>query len=228
MNNILLAVDAATEHCSVALQLNGTIISRECNTTILHSKTILTLIDDVLKSAAISLKAVEAIAFACGPGSFTGVRLAASITQGLAFAQDLPVIAVSTLKALAQAAVTEYRATQVLAALDARMQEVYWGVYRLEKNILIKETEIVCSPQNVPMPPPVANNWIAIGKGWQTYGEALQLRLADQKIAAIYAEHLPHAKYILALAQQQYDQQDWLNAADAIPNYIRDQVTHQK
>ena len=132
----ILAIDTATEACSVALLTDETcqeifeIIPRQ------HTERVLPMVDEMLKKADLSLSQLDALAYNCGPGSFTGVRVATSVIQGLAFSADLPVIPVSSLAALAQLAYREEHKQKVLSAIDARMNEMYWGCYQLENGLM--------------------------------------------------------------------------------------------
>ncbi|HWQ94164.1 MAG TPA: tRNA (adenosine(37)-N6)-threonylcarbamoyltransferase complex dimerization subunit type 1 TsaB, partial [Gammaproteobacteria bacterium] len=170
----LLAIDTSTEACSAAL-LIGTetrehfkLAPRE------HAKLILPMVDKLLAEAGLSLSQLDAIAFGRGPGSFTGLRIAAGVAQGLAFGADVPVLPISTLAALAQGAYTDLGATRVLTALDARMSEVYWGVYQINGAGVMElhGAEEVCAPGNVSLP--LDGEWVGAGSGWKEYGAALR------------------------------------------------------
>lgn len=126
----LLALDTATEACSVALLHDGKVLSHYEVIPRLHAQKLLPMIQTMLAEAGIALSAVDAIAFGRGPGAFTGVRIAIGVVQGLAFALERPVLPVSNLALLAQRALREHGAEQVAAAIDARMDEVYWGCYQ--------------------------------------------------------------------------------------------------
>ena len=128
----LLALDTATEACSVALLHDGRVLSHYEVAPRMHAQRLLPMIQQLLGEAGIAASALDAIAFGRGPGAFTGVRIAIGVVQGLAFALDRPVLPVSNLAVLAQRALREQGATQVAAAIDARMDEVYWGCYRAE------------------------------------------------------------------------------------------------
>ena len=123
---ILLALETATEACSAALAVDGDIRERFEVAPRGHSELILPMVDELMAEADISIEQVDAIAFGRGPGAFTGLRIAVGVTQGIAFGADLPVVPVSTLAALAQGS----ESNSVLAAIDARMDEVYWGAYQ--------------------------------------------------------------------------------------------------
>lgn len=126
----LLALDTATEACSVALLHDGKVTSHYEVIPRLHAQKLLPMIQQLLADAGTTLQAVDAIAFGRGPGAFTGVRIAIGVVQGLAFALERPVLPVSDLAVLAQRAYREHGVSQVAAAIDARMDEVYWGCYR--------------------------------------------------------------------------------------------------
>lgn len=128
----ILAIDTSTEACSAALLCGNKIYNRFIIAARQHTKFILPMISEVLTEAQLELSELDAIAFGCGPGSFTGVRLAASVTQGIAFAKNLPVVKISSLRALAQEIFVESEKERVLIAQDARMQEIYLGEYQVD------------------------------------------------------------------------------------------------
>lgn len=131
----ILAIDSSSDACSVACYRDGYIVAEQfVLAPYQHSLYILDFVKQVLATSDLNLAQLNAIAFGCGPGSFTGLRLAASITQGLAFAHNLPVIEISTLQAMAQGAYAETGATHILVAVDARTNEIYWGEYALSNN----------------------------------------------------------------------------------------------
>ncbi|MFA0231771.1 tRNA (adenosine(37)-N6)-threonylcarbamoyltransferase complex dimerization subunit type 1 TsaB, partial [Vibrio sp. 10N.261.45.A7] len=129
MSAKILAVDTATENCSVALVIGDQVFARSEEAPRDHTKKILPMVDEVLKEANVALTDLDAIAFGQGPGSFTGVRIGIGIAQGLAFGADLPMIGVSTLAAMAQGSYRKFGETHVATAIDARMSEVYWARY---------------------------------------------------------------------------------------------------
>lgn len=219
----LLALDTATEACSAALFIDGEIISRYVLAPREHAHTIIPMMDELMAEAELSLSQLDAIAFGRGPGSFTGVRVAASLTQGVAYGAGLPVVPVSTLASLAQAAIEEEGSSLVLAAIDARMQEVYWGEYRKDANgyALLTGQEQVIPPGQVPVPDETA--YTGIGSGWQTYADELGQRLGPV-VSDTLPEALPQARYVARLAALYFEQGLTVTAPEALPVYLRDNV----
>lgn len=220
---ILLALETATEACSAALAINGEIRERFEIAPRGHSQLILPMVDELMAEADIAIKQVDAIAFGCGPGAFTGLRIAVGVTQGIAFAADLPVVPVSTLAALAQGCESD----RVLAAIDARMEEVYWGMYQRnpEGIMVVQGEECVVSPAQVPLPE--GNNWNGAGTGWGSYGAVLEAHCAGQ-LSGWEGEKLPHAADVAKLGIAGYNAGVSVSAEKALPVYLRDQVAWNK
>jgi len=130
----ILAVDTATQACSAALFIDGETTAEFRLAPREHTQLILPMVESLLQQAAIKIADLDALAFGRGPGSFTGVRIATGIVQGLAFAHNLPVLAISTLASIAQLAGDEHQHNNVLAGIDARMGEIYWGCYQRADN----------------------------------------------------------------------------------------------
>ena len=150
----LLALDTATEACSAALLHGGRLYHRYEVIPRMHAQRLLPMIDELLVEAGIALKQVDALVFGRGPGAFTGVRIATGMVQGLAFATGKPVIGISNLAALAQRAWREHGAQNVCAAIDARMDEVYWGCYQLrDGDMQLMGNEVVSAPEQVQLAP---------------------------------------------------------------------------
>ncbi len=145
MSTKILAVDTATENCSVALMVGNDVISRCEYAPREHTTKILPMVDTVLAEGGLKLNQLDALAFGRGPGSFTGVRIGIGIAQGLAFGADLPMLGVSTLAAMAQGSYRLHQSEQVLAAIDARMGEIYWGQYQRQADgdWLVVDNELV-------------------------------------------------------------------------------------
>lgn len=221
----LLALDTATEWCSVALWQDGEILDREANAERAHGGQVLSLIDAVLAEAGIGLGALDALAFGRGPGAFTGLRLAASVTQGLAFAAGLPVIPVSDLRALAQQLLSRpHQDARVLVCHDARMGEVYWAGFRSLGGRAQPDTpEYVAAPKNML---DAAAAWLGAGlangagSGFAAYPELSVLR---PRLQVVRADIHPRAQEIAWLAAG-----DGLGLAvppeQALPVYVRDNV----
>ncbi len=218
----LLALDTATEACSVALNLDGEVIERFELTPRRHSRDLLPMVEDILSQAGLSLKQLDALAFGRGPGAFTGLRVATAMVQGLAFAVDLPVVPVSTLTALAQQGLREHKASKVLSAIDARMDEVYWGAFSESEGLMVPVVaEIVAMPENVVVPV-VEGHWFGMGTGW-AYRNRLSANVVDCQI-----EVWPHAHDIALLAAADFKQGKGLPAEQAMPVYLRDKVALKK
>lgn len=219
-----LAIETATEACSAALYIDGTTTSRYEFAPQRHAELILPMIDALLSDAKLKLNALDALSFGRGPGSFTGVRIATGIIQGLAFALDLPVIPVSTLAVLAQgkAAHDEF----LLSAIDARMGEIYWCLYQTGKDSLVTplSNESITAPELVSVPEDI--KWYCAGSGWGSYSEIL-LKSTDGNITGGDGEAFPHAKDIVPLALKAYDSGQAFPAEEALPVYLRNQVTDQ-
>ncbi|AMH19359.1 putative metal-dependent protease molecular chaperone [Hafnia paralvei ATCC 29927] len=228
MSTRILAIDTATEACSVALWNNGEkhalfeICPRE------HTQRILPMVQQILAESGVSLNQLDALAFGRGPGSFTGVRIGIGIAQGLAMGADLPMIGVSTLATMAQGAFRQMGATQVLAAIDARMGEVYWGQYQRQNDgvWLGENTEAVFTPeraqQNVMA---LAGEWASVGTGWGTYPDmaaATPITLVDGQIT------LPQAEDMLPLALVDFALGKMTAVENAQPTYLRNEVTWKK
>lgn len=219
----LLALDTATEACSAALYIDGEICQRYQLAPREHSHLILQMLDDCLAEADLSLAQLDALAFGRGPGSFMGLRIAAGVVQGISLAQDLPIVAVSTLASIAHIQMQQSGVERVLAAIDARMSEVYWGAYINQQGMpVLQGKEMVVPPDQVPLPE--SRDWSGAGTGWGAYGDLLTQRLGDH-VSSSQAEVFPSAASIaeLAVARLAAGEQG-VAAAQAIPVYLRDQV----
>ena len=180
------------------------------------------MIDSLLNEANIKLNSLDAIAFGRGPGAFTGVRIAISVTQGLAYPYDIPVIPISTLATLAQQFSNKYDC--IAASFDARMKEIYWGLYRKNKlNIMeaIKK-EKVCLPNNISTPS--SGEWFGVGSGWKLYSDEIKSKFKC-KIIDFEDNAYPHAKDIIKIAIPLYSDGKVMSAELVSPVYLRDKVT---
>ncbi len=219
----LLAVDTSTEACSAALLIDGEISQQYRLAPREHSHLILNMIDDLLRDAKITSKDLDVMAFGRGPGSFMGIRVAAGVVQGIAFAHDIPVVPVSTLAALSLVAMNQTGADKVLTAIDARMQEVYWGVYtrHSEAEITLLGNECVIKPDEIAVPE--TGEWVAAGTGWATYGEVMKPKLGARLVTSL-DDCFPTAEAIATLAADAYAKGLSVSAAEAVPVYLRDNV----
>jgi tRNA threonylcarbamoyladenosine biosynthesis protein TsaB len=229
----LLALDTATENCSAALWIGDRLTTRAQLLGRGHGAAILPMVDDLLRSARLKLNALDAIAFGRGPGAFTGVRLAASVTQGLAFGAGLPVVPVSDLQALAQRAIAQYSCQHVLACLDARMHEVYWARFaRTEAGLAsplgperVGPPDSV-APESLVAPPSGSSSEAALcgaGPGFAAYP------LLGQRVAAlsghVHDDLFPRAEEIIRLAIPEVEAGRVFPPEQALPLYLRDDVT---
>ncbi len=224
----LLAIETSTDACSAALMIGDEIIERFKIAPRAHTELILPMIDELFAEAEMGIQQVDAMAFSRGPGAFTGVRIAVGVTQGIAFAADLPVVPVSTLATLAQSCDTD----RVLVAVDARMNEVYWGAYQRnpEGLMTLQGEECVIAPGEVPLPEPLQAadiEWLGAGSGWNVHATALAERCSGL-VSTWDAECLPHARDVARLGMAGFQAGQAVSAEQALPVYLRDQVAWKK
>lgn len=224
----LLAIDTVTEMASIALLSSGDVLIDEARVPQQHTKVILPMIQKQMATAGLSFAKLDAIAFSRGPGSFTGLRICASITQGLAIAHDLPVIPVSSLQILAQGAYRENSSKlNVAACLDARRKEVYWGTYKLVTQadgtslMTLVGEEVVTAPGlvNTKSDGP----WHGVGSGLKSYAAELAAN-PQVNLASMEPERFPLAQDALIYAKNAWGQKQFVDASLAIPTYLRDNI----
>jgi len=223
----LLAIDTSGASCSVALMYDQEIFAEFTLMERQQASHILPMIDRLLMQAKVSLNQLDTLAFSCGPGSFTGIRLAASVIQGLAYASNLPVVAISTLQILAQGAYRAFDAKNVLVAIDARMDEVYWGAYRLASDGFMRpiSTDQRCKPILVE-PPSLCDNWMGLGDGWKAYSELLRSRISG--VIEINSNCYPDAKDLAILASDSFLAGNFLKPENALPTYFHEATSWKK
>jgi len=223
----LLAIDTSTEACSAALSINGEISERYEIAPRKHAELILPMIDELLIDAGCTLAQMDAIAFGRGPGAFTGVRIGAGVVQGLAFSIDRPVVPVSSLAAMAYGAMTEFSVDNVLAGIDARMGEVYWGAYQrsVDGGVQLLEKELVCQPTDTFVPE--SGGWMGVGTAWQAYGDELSVRYKGM-FGEVHPEQFPRARDIVALGVIGFEKGEAVSADEAQPVYLRNNVAVKK
>lgn len=229
MSPRMLAIDTATEACSVGLLVNNEITSHFELCEREHTQRILPLVQQILDERQVALSGLDALAFGRGPGSFTGVRIAIGIAQGLAFGAELPLVGVSTLKTMAQSAWRRYGATRVLAATDARMGEVYWAEYVRDEqgNWQGEETEAVLKPDAARQRmSQLTGAWMQVGTGWAAYPSLME----NSALLTLQATDvlLPCAEDMLPLAAVALAAGNGVEAAEAQPTYLRNEVTWKK
>ena len=218
----ILALDTATEACSVSLGIGDRHIDRYVELERGHAEQLLPMIDAVLAEGGLSLSDLDAIAFGRGPGGFTGVRLAASVAQGLAFGAGIGVVPISDLAAVAQNVCQQDPAVRrVLVVNDARMREVYWAAFERADSLVVAGVERVSAAIDVTLPAG-EGRWAASGRGLRAWPElAERCRAAG---ASLYPDLLPRASEILALARPAVAGGRILDPSEALPVYVRDNV----
>jgi len=223
----LLAIETASDACSCALWVDAACIERYVLAPRRHAELVLGMVEALLAEAGVELAVLDALAFGRGPGSFTGVRVAAAVVQGLAYGADLPVVPVSSLQALAQGVWHDGAGGRVLTAFDARMGEVYWGAYSIDEQGLMTAScdDCVCAPANVPLPD--GDGWLGAGEGWGAHAVALAARVGA-RLRVSEPNRLAHARDVATLAAAAHGRGESVSAAQALPVYIRDQVARKR
>jgi tRNA threonylcarbamoyladenosine biosynthesis protein TsaB len=214
----VLALDTSTEHLSLALLIDGEILVRETRAGQRHSELTLPMLEVLLVEAGVGLRGLDGLAFGQGPGSFTGIRIACGIAQGLAFGADLPVVGIPTLLALAAQADHD----RVIACLDARMNEVYHAAYqRIDEEWHEIHAPGLYAAQAAPAV--LGQDWLGIGSGFKVADGALRRQYAQQ-VSAVWDERQPHAREIAQLGARRLAQGQGVPPWQAAPLYIRDKV----
>ncbi len=221
----ILALDTSTPYCSLALWLDGEVLCREEEVGQRHAEWILPQLAALLADGGVSLSQLDGIAYGEGPGSFTGLRIACGVTQGLSLGADLPVTGISTLMALADGA----QAEQVIACLDARMSEVYHAIYqRQNARWQVVSPPGLYSPGDVPRVS--GEKWVGCGSGFAIADGMLQRYYAGA-LQRVATELFPSARFIASLAVPVFAAGAGRDAATAVPVYLRDKValkTHER
>ena len=222
----VLAVETSTEACSAALYIDGEVQEKFEIAPREHTKLILPMIDSLMAEAELKPRQLDGLAFSRGPGSFTGVRISTGIIQGIAMGADLPVIPVSTLAAIAQHYLKKSNAKCVFTAMDARMGEIFWGVYQKDKQGFAEllGDEAVTLAENIIFP---QQSGMGIGSGWGEYPEQLSNCLGDL-LQGIEVDHLPRASAIVDLAVMGFGKNQAVAVEQAMPVYLRDKVAKKE
>ena len=212
------AIETSSEWCSVALWCDGEARAIERRAGERHSELALPMLEKLLESLGMTLAELDAVAFGAGPGSFTGLRIACGLAQGLAFARGIPVLGISSLEALAQ----ESGAARVLACLDARMREVYYAALEKRGSRWEEVIPAMCvAPAEAPQPP--GDGWVGCGNGFAAYREHLIGRVSFMQ-PGIH----PGALAVAELAAPRLAAGQGIDAALAVPLYVRDKVAFTK
>lgn len=223
----LLAVDTSTDACSAALFVDGEIGERFELAPRQHTKLILPMIDDLMAVAGLKPQQLDAVALSRGPGSFTGVRIATGVVHGIAFGADLPVVLVSTLAAIAQDFFNRRQEADVsFTAMDARMDEIFWGVYRRNELGLAELLgQEAVTPAADAAYPDVAG--FGVGSGWAVHAEALNERLKG-RIRGVESDVWPHSACVAQLGAYDFANGLAVPVEQAMPVYLRDKVAKKQ
>ena len=214
----ILALETSTDYCSCALWCDGEATQRGQSAQQRHSELLLPMVSELLHRASLSVSDLDGVAFGAGPGSFTGLRIACGVSQGIAFAAGLPVAGVCTLEAMALAV----KSDQVIAALDARMGQIYVAAYvAAEDRVREAIPPRLCDPENAPSL--TGSGWVAVGNGFAAYRAVLEARYGAQ-LAVVAADVFPQARHVAHIAARIFASGAGVPAAQATPFYLRDKV----
>jgi len=234
---IQLALDTSTEAFSVAVENNGEVFAHFEIAPRMHGEKLLPTVDRLIAQAGINRNDIQGIIYGKGPGAFTGVRIAVSAAQGLAFGFDCPLLGLSSLQNLAAQVFEARSENTVLCAMDARMGEVYFAVYQRSEEAIptLVAEEVVSKPEALMSDSRFATcferlnttdeDWVGVGSGWNVYQSAL-LKLCSKQPNEIMTESLPNAKYYLAIAKS-LPQNEFFTAEQAVPTYLRNNVAEK-
>ena len=224
----LLALDTSSDACSVALQLDNMISETHVVEPKQHTRLLIPMIRDLLRDADIDLGDLDAVVVGNGPGSFIGMRIGASVAQGLAFGSGLKIVPVSSMAAVAAEVMDKYSAAEVIVAQDARMNEAYLGIYRNDgKGIPTAVTDEMLQPiEKIDGLAAVnASELFAAGQAWEKYPALLELNRAA--ISEIVDVHYPKARYLLGLGTRAWQAGEAIEPEDLAPAYIRTKVAEK-
>lgn len=220
----ILAIETSSAACSIALMVDDDILAMHEMMPMQHAKNILPMIKKLLHTKDIDLKQLDAVAFGCGPGSFTGIRLAASVAQGLGYACQLPLIPVSSLAAIAQATYQDLQWDSLIVAIDARIQEIYYAQYHLNNGLMaLLGDEVVGKPEKM-----IINqgdkNWCGVGNAWEVYASAISYKPRKLDIT-----RLPNATAIALIAKEKLQKGEIIHdPALALPIYLRENIAKKQ
>ncbi|MFV2059541.1 MAG: tRNA (adenosine(37)-N6)-threonylcarbamoyltransferase complex dimerization subunit type 1 TsaB [Gammaproteobacteria bacterium] len=219
----ILAFDTSTAACSVALLIDDKIQNEHQVQARGHANLILGMIESLLAKAGVVLSDIDLVSFGQGPGSFTGLRIAAGVCQGIAYSQNIPVIALSSLRVLAQGVFREFNQHNIAILQDARMAEIYWGCY-IESNGIMK----LIGDENVSKPEMIqldnTKNWYSVGEAWLSYSDEITISNVKSNTEFNY----PDAIDMIALSKYEFENGNVIFAEQVNPVYIRNQVATVK
>lgn len=213
---LFAAIETSGDACSVALWNDGAIAALEQRAPNRHSELVLPMLQHLFDRTSTGAARLEAVAFGAGPGSFTGLRVACGVAQGLAFARSLPVLGISSFEAMAQ----ESGAERVVACLDARMREVYYAALERQGGVWREVVAAQCVAPGAATPPP-GGRWLGCGGGFAAYPGFL-----NDHLSSVKPEIGPGAVAIAALAAPRLAAGEGVDAALALPTYLRDKVAY--
>jgi len=223
----ILAFDTSTAACTVALLSKNKILSEHQIQPRGHANLILSMIETLLGKAGIVLADINLISFGQGPGSFTGLRIAAGVCQGIAYSHDIPVIPLSSLRIIAQGVFREFNEQNIAVLQDARMSEVYWGCYQENDGIMkLNGVENVTKPEMVQLDNNI--NWYSVGEAWLSYPDKLTLGKISKNTVTNTNFNYPFATDMIGLARYEFDNNSAISAEQVNPVYLRNKVATVK
>ncbi len=221
-----LAIDTSTEACSAALYIDGEVRELFEIAPRIHTKLILPMIEELMSNAELKPQQLDGVAFGRGPGSFTGIRIATGVIHGIAYGADLPVAPVSTLAAIAQGYFKENSSDCAFVGMDARMNEIFWGVYEKDAEGFARliGKEAVTPAEKIDCP---EVNGIGLGSAWSLYHQILS-ECIGSRLLGYEADHLPHATVIAELGVNMAKNGQAVAVENAMPVYLRDKVAKKE
>lgn len=223
----ILAFDTATHACTIALSVGGKVTARHDIAPKEHASLLLPQIQALCDEASFDLAKLNAIAFGAGPGSFMGVRLATAMAQGLGFGLNVPLIPISTLQILAQTAFEKTGEKDMVVGWDARMDEIYWGLYHIDASGIAQPVTLdqLSRPKAVDIKSHAALGFCLVGNAWSVYANELPPQF--HAAASRFTDFYPDAKAMLTIAMQKYQRGETVLPALAHPHYLRHHVANR-
>lgn len=219
MDATVLAIEPSTRACSIALSYRGRVNTCEM---LKESDVILPMIDAIFVENKLTINQIDVLALSRGPGSFTGLRLGAALVQAVSCAHHIPVLLISSLQALAQVAYDRFGYQNILTAVDAQMQQVYWSAFSVDAHNLMTPvfSEQIIKPSEAAVPQ--SKDWVGVGSGWDRYHATLTQKLGKQVIWVSGISS--NAEAVLKLARSQYERKNFVSPEDVLPVYLRDEI----